>query len=56
VAARRRDPARGRLCTEPAHYANEIEPSSAGGERIVAAIMHAVTTHDFSSGRSTIYT
>jgi len=44
------------VCTEPAHYANEIEPSSAGGERIVAAIMHAVTTHDFSSRRSTIYT
>ena len=44
------------VCTEPAHYANEIEPSSAGGERIVAAIMHAVITHDFSSRRSAIYT
>jgi len=44
------------VCTEPAHYANEIEPSSAGGERIVAAIMHAVSTHDFSSRRSAIYT
>src|SRR5262245_20450383 len=43
------------VCTAPAHYDNEIEPSSAGGERIVAAIMHAVTTHDFSAGRSTIY-
>lgn len=29
------------VCCEPAHYANEIEPSVAGGERIAAAIAKA---------------
>jgi hypothetical protein len=43
------------VCTDPSHYANEIEPSSAGGERIAAAIVRAVTSHDFSSGLSAIY-
>src|SRR5262245_19195088 len=43
------------VCTEASHYANEIEPSSAGGDRIAAAIVRAVTTHDFSSGVSAVY-
>lgn len=32
------------VCCEPAHYANDIEPSVAGGERIAAAIAKAVLT------------
>jgi hypothetical protein len=43
------------ICTDASHYANDIEPSSAGGERIAAVIARVVTTHDFSSGRSAIY-
>lgn len=43
------------VCTDASHYANDIEPSSAGGERIAAAIARAVTSHDFSSRRSAIY-
>lgn len=30
------------ICTDPAHYANPIEPSGAGGERIAKAIAVAV--------------
>src|SRR5262249_20590697 len=31
------------VCTEPAHYANPIEPSNEGGARIAEAIVSAVT-------------
>jgi hypothetical protein len=35
------------VCTTPADYANEIEPSVAGGAKIAGAIVSAVTQHDF---------
>lgn len=44
------------ICTEEADYANPIEPSSAGGAKIAAALVGAVTTHPFAVGRSVIYT
>src|SRR5260221_3148470 len=43
------------VCTTPGDYANEIEPSVAGGEKIARAILNAITTHDFSMHRTTIY-
>jgi hypothetical protein len=30
------------VCTEPADYANPIEPSSRGGEKIAQAIMRSL--------------
>jgi hypothetical protein len=38
-----------------ADYANDIEPSVAGGAKIARAIATLVTTHDFSRDRSVIY-
>ncbi len=43
------------VCAIPEDYANEIEPSVKGGEKIAAAIVRAVTTHDFSARQTTIY-
>lgn len=43
------------VCTEAAHYANEIEPSSAGGERIARGIARAIREHDFSSKRTSVF-
>ena len=40
------------ICTDPADYANPIEPSSRGGEKIAAAITGLVLSHDFRSGRA----
>ena len=40
------------ICTDPADYANPIEPSSRGGEKIAAAISGLVLNHDFRSGRA----
>lgn len=37
------------VCTEDAHYANPIEPSAAGGERIAAAIAAAVAESPMGS-------
>ncbi|MCU0494767.1 MAG: SGNH/GDSL hydrolase family protein [Chloroflexaceae bacterium] len=44
-----------RVCTTPADYANEIEPSVQGGANIAAAIMRVVTLHDFTKQRTTVY-
>lgn len=44
------------ICTEDADYANPIEPSSAGGAKIAAALVGAITAHPFEAGRSVIYT
>lgn len=44
------------ICNEASDYANEIEPSVAGGAKIAGVIAKVVTEHDFHSGRSTIYT
>ncbi len=35
------------VCSEIADYANEIEPSAAGGAKIAEAICRLITTHDF---------
>lgn len=43
------------VCTRPDDYANPIEPSSTGGEKIARAIVRLVTTHDFSSRRTALY-
>lgn len=43
------------VCTEDADYANEIEPSAAGGEKIAYAIARAIAAHDFSRQRSEIF-
>jgi hypothetical protein len=41
--------------SQPGDYANEIEPSAVGGERIARAIAGVVATHDFTSRRTTLY-
>ena len=43
------------ICTEEADYANPIEPSARGGEKIAAAITRAVSEHDFASGRTSVF-
>jgi hypothetical protein len=42
------------VCTEPAHYANEIEPSALGGAKIAEAIMLAVAEWP-AAGRSLLF-
>ena len=44
------------ICTDAADYANPIEPSARGGDKIAAAIAALVTTHDFTHVRTQIYT
>lgn len=43
------------LCSRPEDYANPIEPSSIGGEKIARAIARVVTEHDFASRRTVVY-
>lgn len=43
------------ICTEPADYANAIEPSAVGGEKIARVIGTVVREHDFTRGRASIY-
>jgi len=43
------------ICDQPSDYANPIEPSAAGGEKIARVICALVAGHDFSSRRSVIY-
>ncbi|HVG46176.1 MAG TPA: SGNH/GDSL hydrolase family protein [Longimicrobium sp.] len=43
------------VCARPEDYANPIEPSSIGGEKIARAIVRLVAEHDFASGRTSIY-
>jgi hypothetical protein len=40
------------VCDEDADYANPIEPSSQGGEKIARAIARLLAEHDFSRGRT----
>jgi GDSL-like Lipase/Acylhydrolase family len=42
------------VCSEIADYANEIEPSAAGGAKIADSICQVVTGHDFAARRSVI--
>jgi hypothetical protein len=43
------------VCDEDADYANPIEPSSRGGEKIVRAIARLLAEHDFSRRRSEVF-
>jgi hypothetical protein len=43
------------VCNEKSDYANEIEPSSAGGRKIAAKILEVVRNHDFSVCKTSIY-
>lgn len=43
------------VCSDASDYANPIEPSVRGGEKIAAAISALVLGHDFRAGRTAIY-
>ena len=43
------------VCNEPGDYANEIEPSVAGGAKIAHAIFRVVENHDWEQELTTIY-
>jgi hypothetical protein len=43
------------ICSEDADYANAIEPSSHGGQKIAYAIVGLVNRHDFTRRRAEIY-
>lgn len=43
------------ICDEDADFANPVEPSAKGGEKIVRAILHLLHEHDFSRPRTVIY-
>jgi hypothetical protein len=43
------------ICSEKTDYANEIEPSSAGGRKIAAKILEAVENHDFTNKKTSVY-
>ncbi len=43
------------VCSEPADYANPIEPSVRGGEKISAAIARLLAEHDFTRRVSAVY-
>jgi hypothetical protein len=43
------------VCDEDSDYANEIEPSEAGGRKIANAIVRLVSKHDFGSGRTQVF-
>ena len=43
------------VCTEPGDYANPIEPSSRGGEKIARAIMRSLGLAGPTSDHSRVY-
>jgi lysophospholipase L1-like esterase len=43
------------ICNEVSDYANEIEPSEAGGRKIASVIARVVNEHDFDSGKTVAY-
>ena len=43
------------VCNEDSDYANEIEPSEAGGKKIASVIARVVKEHDFKSGNAVAY-
>lgn len=43
------------VCNEDADYANEIEPSEAGGKKIASVITRLVKEHDFKSRNTAAY-
>ncbi len=42
-------------CNKPQDYANPIEPSSIGGEKIVNAIMNLVLEHNFTKPYTQVF-
>jgi lysophospholipase L1-like esterase len=43
------------ICTESADYANEIEPSEAGGEKIAETILRVVNEHNYEAHRTEVF-
>lgn len=43
------------IMNSPEDYANPIEPASAGGNKIVQAILRVVATHNFSQHTTALY-
>jgi hypothetical protein len=43
------------VCDEDADYANPIEPSARGGEKIAAAMAGMLVAHDFAAGRTQVF-
>jgi hypothetical protein len=43
------------VCDEASDYANEIEPSDAGGAKIAATILRVVNQHDFEKRKTEVY-
>ena len=43
------------VCNEKSDYANEIEPSGAGGRKIAAKILETAGRHDFSRRQTSVY-
>lgn len=43
------------ICSEKTDYANEIEPSGKGGQKIAAKILELMNTHDFSAKRTQVF-
>lgn len=43
------------ICSEVNDYANPIEPGVSGGQKIAAAILELVRSHDFRSRRTQVY-
>ena len=44
------------VCDDDADFANPIEPSAVGGDKIAAAIVKVATEHDFGAGGSAVFT
>lgn len=43
------------ICNEATDYANEIEPSTRGGDKIASAIARLLAEHQFSNGRTEVF-
>jgi hypothetical protein len=43
------------VCTEEGDFANPIEPSAKGGEKITAAIRRVIANHNFNGSQAVIY-
>jgi hypothetical protein len=43
------------VCSDPRDYANAIEPSVRGGEKIAAAIASVLLRHDFGTRRTQVF-
>ena len=43
------------VCNEPTDYANEIEPSEAGGKKIARTILRLISEHNFGAGKTEIF-